>query len=131
MTPEAAYAAMGDGLAFAALVFFRIAAVVSVILGEGCGGGALALLPAARVIATENAWLSPLPPEGASVIVHGDIAHAPEMAERQRVRAADLLADGVVHEVVPEVEGETAQELAVAVAAEVGAQLRTLVGPAG
>jgi acetyl-CoA carboxylase beta subunit len=97
---------------------------VSVILGEGCGGGALALLPARTVIATEHAWLSPLPPEGASVIVHGDTAHAAEMAERQRVRATDLLADGVVHHVVPEVEGESAEDLARAVAAEVGAQLR-------
>ena len=50
---------------------------VSVILGQGCGGGALALLPAQVVIATENAWLSPLPPEGASVIRYGDVDHAP------------------------------------------------------
>ena len=35
---------------------------VSVILGQGCGGGALALLAAQTVIATENAWLAPLPP---------------------------------------------------------------------
>ena len=100
---------------------------VSVILGEGCGGGALALLPAQTVIATEHAWLSPLPPEGASVIVHGDTTHAEEMADRQRVKAADLLADGVVHHVVPEVEGESAHDLAVAVAAEIGARLRAAV----
>jgi acetyl-CoA carboxylase beta subunit len=99
---------------------------VSVILGQGCGGGALALLPGRTVIATEHAWLSPLPPEGASVIVHGDTAHAPEIAARQRVRAADLLADGIVQHVVPEVAGESAQDLAVAVAAECGAQLRRL-----
>jgi acetyl-CoA carboxylase carboxyl transferase subunit beta len=97
---------------------------VSVILGQGCGGGALAFLPARTVIATEHAWLSPLPPEGASVIVHGDLTHAAEMAQRQRVRAADLLADGVVHHVVPEVDGESKGDLAVAVAAEVGAILR-------
>ena len=99
---------------------------VSVILGEGCGGGALALLPARTVIATEHAWLSPLPPEGASVIVHGDTSHAAEMASRQRVRAADLLVDGVVHHVVPEVDGEPAPDLAVAVAAEIGARLREM-----
>ncbi|MDZ5660326.1 carboxyl transferase domain-containing protein [Nocardioides sp. S-58] len=99
---------------------------VSVILGQGCGGGALAFLPARTVVATEHAWLSPLPPEGASIIVHGDVDHAAEMASRQRVRAADLLADGVVQHVVPEVEGETRAELAVAVAAEVGAQLRRM-----
>jgi acyl-CoA carboxylase subunit beta len=101
---------------------------VSVILGQGCGGAALALLPAQVVIATENAWLSPLPPEGASVIVHGDLDHAPEMAARQRVRAADLLDDGTIEQVVPEVAGESAENLALAVAAEVSAQLRRLTG---
>ncbi|TWF80578.1 acetyl-CoA carboxylase carboxyl transferase subunit beta [Pseudonocardia hierapolitana] len=75
---------------------------VSVLLGQGSGGAALALLPADRVIAAEHAWLSPLPPEGASAIVHHDTAHAPLMAERQRVSAFDLLDEGIVHVVVPE-----------------------------
>jgi acetyl-CoA carboxylase alpha subunit len=101
---------------------------VSVILGQGCGGGALAFLPARTVVATEHAWLAPLPPEGASLIVHGDVDHAAEMATLQRVRAADLLADGVVQHVVPEIEGETPRDLAVAVAAEIGRQLRSLSG---
>jgi acetyl-CoA carboxylase beta subunit len=99
---------------------------VAVILGQGCGGGALALLPAETVLATEHAWLAPLPPEGASIIVHGSTEHAAELAEAQRVRAADLHADGVVHHVVPEVDGETARDLAIAVAAEVGLALRRL-----
>lgn len=99
---------------------------LSVILGQGCGGGALALLPARTVIATEHAWLSPLPPEGASVIVHGDVGHAAEMAAAQRVGSADLLAGGTVQHVVPEVPGESAQDLAVAVAAEIGEQLRRM-----
>ncbi|SEB49823.1 acetyl-CoA carboxylase carboxyl transferase subunit beta [Nocardioides exalbidus] len=99
---------------------------VSVILGQGCGGGALAFLPARTVVATEHAWLSPLPPEGASLIVHGDVTHAPEMASRQHIRATDLLADGVVQHVVPEVDGESPADLAVAVAAEIGARLRSL-----
>jgi len=75
---------------------------VSVLLGQGSGGAALALLPADRVIAAEHAWLSPLPPEGASAILHHDTAHAPQMAERQQVSAFDLLDEGVVHVVVPE-----------------------------
>ncbi|MDR6176386.1 acetyl-CoA carboxylase beta subunit [Nocardioides zeae] len=75
---------------------------VSLLMGQGCGGGALALLPADVVVAAEHAWLSPLPPEGASVIVHGTPERADELAEQQRVRAADLLADGIVHAVVPE-----------------------------
>lgn len=85
----------------AGMVALRVP-TVSVILGEGCGGGALALLPARRVIAASNAWLSPLPPEGASAILYGDVGHAPQMARRQRVRAQDLLADGIVHALVPE-----------------------------
>jgi acetyl-CoA carboxylase beta subunit len=103
---------------------------VAVILGQGCGGGALALLPAQTVLATEHAWLSPLPPEGASIIVHGDTSHAAELAEAQRVRATDLHADGTVHHLVPEVDGESARDLAVAVAAEIGAALgRRTAGP--
>ncbi|MGY4098597.1 carboxyl transferase domain-containing protein [Nocardia sp. R16R-3T] len=75
---------------------------VSVLLGQGTGGGALALLPADRVLAATHSWLAPLPPEGASAIVHRDTDHAPELAEAQRIRATDLLADGVVDRIVPE-----------------------------
>jgi acetyl-CoA carboxylase carboxyl transferase subunit beta len=73
-----------------------------VLLGEGTGGGALALLPADRVIAAEHAWLSPLPPEGASAIVHRTTDKAPEMADSQGVRARDLLAHGIVDRIVAE-----------------------------
>jgi acetyl-CoA carboxylase carboxyl transferase subunit beta len=75
---------------------------VSVLLGEGAGGGALALLPSRRVIAAGQAWLAPLPLEGASVILHGGTGFAQEMAYRQRISAAELLADGTVHAVVAE-----------------------------
>ena len=103
---------------------------VSVLLGQGCGGGALALLPARTVVATEHAWLSPLPPEGASVIMHGDVARAAEMAQAQRVSAVHLMADGTVHHIVPEQDDDTAETLAVAVAAEVGGRLAELTGGA-
>ena len=49
------------------------APTLSVLLGPGTGGGALALVPADRTIAAEHGWLSPLPPEGASAIVHRDV----------------------------------------------------------
>lgn len=81
---------------------------ISVILGQGTGGGALAMLPADRVIALQHGWLSPLPPEGASAIVHRDGHHAHELAERQRVGADELLADGVVHRIVAEPEDPAA-----------------------
>ncbi|MCW2795475.1 carboxyl transferase domain-containing protein, partial [Nocardioides sp.] len=78
------------------------APTLCLMLGEGNGGGALALLPADRVIAAQHAWLSPLPPEGASAIVHRDVDHAPEMARAQRVRAFDLYQLGIVDRIVPE-----------------------------
>ncbi|MFF0818585.1 carboxyl transferase domain-containing protein [Rhodococcus sp. NPDC003318] len=75
---------------------------VSVLLGQGTGGGALALLPADRVLAAQNGWLAPLPPEGASAIVHRDTAHAPRMAHAQGIRSRDLLRDGVIDAIIPE-----------------------------
>ncbi|GAB3652130.1 carboxyl transferase domain-containing protein [Nocardioides korecus] len=72
------------------------------MLGEGNGGGALALLPADTVVAAQHAWLSPLPPEGASAIVHRDTEHAPDLARSQQVRALDLRARGVVDRIVTE-----------------------------
>lgn len=78
------------------------APTISVLLGQGTGGGALALVPADRVIAAQHGWLSPLPPEGASAIVHRDVSHAAEMAQKQGVRSRDLLAAGIVDRVVPE-----------------------------
>lgn len=97
---------------------------VGVLLGQGCGGGALALLPAQTVIATERSWLSPLPPEGASAILFGTPDRAADMARRQRVGALDLAADGIVHHVVPERQHDEAETLCNAVAAEVAARLR-------
>jgi len=75
---------------------------VSVLLGQGSGGPALAMVPADRVLAALHGWLAPLPPEGASAIVFRDTAHAAELAAIQGIRSADLLAAGIVDVVVPE-----------------------------
>lgn len=101
---------------------------VSVLLGQGCGGAALALLPADRVIAAEHAWLSPLPLEGASAIVHRDTGHAAELAARQGIAAPELLAAGIVHQVVaepPDVH-ERPRAFAQAIAAACAEQIREL-----
>ncbi|MFC4242161.1 carboxyl transferase domain-containing protein [Gryllotalpicola reticulitermitis] len=111
------------------------APVVSVLLGEGSGGGALALLPADRIIAAEHAWLAPLPPEGASAILHdGDTSFAPMLAELQGVAAANLAQHGVIDVVVSEgrswaafleaLSTVIAQQIAVASAIPLGVRLR-------
>ena len=78
------------------------APTVCLILGQGSGGGALALLPADRVISTQHGWLSPLPPEGASAIMYRTTDRAPEIAQSQGVRSLDLLRDGIVDRVIAE-----------------------------
>lgn len=89
------------------------APTVCVLLGQGSGGGALALLPADRVIAARHAWLSPLPPEGASAIMHnGDTSFAASMADAQGVRATDLRRRGIVDRLVPEYDDASAEPAA-------------------
>ncbi|GAA3440580.1 carboxyl transferase domain-containing protein [Planomonospora venezuelensis] len=78
------------------------APTVCLLLGEGAGGAALALLPADRVLAAQHGWLSPLPPEGASAILYRSVDFAPEIAAAQGVKSTDLKRDGVVDRIVPE-----------------------------
>ncbi|MGD0983443.1 MAG: carboxyl transferase domain-containing protein [Acidimicrobiales bacterium] len=75
---------------------------VCLLLGEGAGGGALALLPADRVVAAQHGWVAPLPPEGASEILYRTVERAPELAAAQGVRSIDLAAAGIVDRIVPE-----------------------------
>src|SRR4051794_30328873 len=78
------------------------APTLAVLLGQGTGGGGRVPVAGRPVLATANGWLGPLPPEGASAIVHRDISHAGEMAAAQGVRATELWRAGVVDRVVPE-----------------------------
>lgn len=102
--------------------------VLAVLLGQGSGGGALALLPADRVIAARHAWLAPLPPEGASAIVHRDGGHAAELARAQGIGTYDLAAVGLVDQVIPELPDAAAEPEAfcVRVGLAVGAALAGL-----
>jgi len=102
--------------------------VVSVLLGQGCGGGALALLPADRVICLELAWLSPLPPEGASAIVYGDSTHAATLVEEQHIGARDLQLAGLVDTVLAEKPHDSVETLARTVATSCAHHLSDLLG---
>lgn len=105
--PALSRAAEEDGLAaqiarcLAELVTLDTS-TVSVLLGQGSGGPALAMVPADRVLAAQHGWLAPLPPEGASAIVYRDTAHAAELAAAQGIRSLDLLKAGIVDVIVPE-----------------------------
>ncbi len=74
---------------------------VSVLLGQGTGGAALALLPTDVAVAAEDAWLAPLPPEGASVIMHRTVDRAAGLAREMFITADDLRRLGIVDLILP------------------------------
>jgi len=79
--------------------------VISVIIGEGGSGGALALGIGNRVLVFEYAYYSVITPEGCAAILWKDGTKAPEAAARLKITATDLLALGVVDAIVPEPPG--------------------------
>jgi acetyl-CoA carboxylase carboxyl transferase subunit alpha len=87
-----------------AMIQLRVPSV-SVIIGEGGSGGALALGVADRVLMLENAVYTVASPEAAASILWKDGARGPEAAEAMKVTALDLLHFGVIDGVVPEPAG--------------------------
>ena len=75
---------------------------LAVLLGEGGSGGALALLPADRVVCAKHASLAPIAPEGASAILYRTTDRAPELAAKQAIASTDLLRFGIVDRIVDE-----------------------------
>ena len=78
---------------------------VSVIIGEGGSGGAIALAAANRVIMLEHAIYSVISPEGCASILWRDQAQAQTAAEAMRLTAQDLLKLEVIDEIVEEPVG--------------------------
>ncbi len=76
--------------------------VVSVIIGEGGSGGALAMCVADHVAMLENSYLSVIAPEACASIIFRDLGRAAEAAEALKLTAKDLEAHGIVDEVLPE-----------------------------
>lgn len=75
---------------------------LSVLLGQGSGGGALALIPADVALAAQHAWLSPIAPEAASMILYKRPDEMANVARAQGIGAADLQQTGIIDVVVPE-----------------------------
>ncbi|HMA97474.1 MAG TPA: acetyl-CoA carboxylase carboxyltransferase subunit alpha [Polyangiaceae bacterium] len=100
--------------------------VVSVVIGEGGSGGALALGVANRVLVLEYAYYSVITPEGCAAILWKDAAKASEAAARLRITARDLLELGVIDEIVPEPLGGAHRNHDEAARHVDGALLRTL-----
>lgn len=76
--------------------------VLSVIIGEGGSGGALAMATADEVWMLENSVYSILSPEGFASILWKDSTKAKEAAEVMKLTARDLYKAGIVEKVIPE-----------------------------
>jgi acetyl-CoA carboxylase carboxyl transferase subunit alpha len=79
--------------------------VVSVVIGEGGSGGAVALATANRVAMLEHSVYSVISPEGCASILWKDAERMREAAEALRLTAQDLQKLGVIDRIIPEPVG--------------------------
>src|SRR5260221_7930049 len=79
--------------------------LVSVVIGEGGSGGALAIASADRVYMLENSIYSVISPEGCASILWRDSAKAQDAAEAMKMTSTDLKNLEVIDEVIPEPMG--------------------------
>lgn len=108
---------------------------LSVVIGEGGSGGALAIGVANRVLILENAIYSVISPESCAAILWRDAGEAERAAEALRLTSRDLVALGVVDRVIDEPLGgahnapDDAMELVKLALIEELAQLTHMTGP--
>ena len=75
---------------------------ISIIIGEGGSGGAIALASSNKVIMLENSIYSVISPEGCASILWRDASKSLQAAEAMKLTAKDLLSLGVIDEIIDE-----------------------------
>jgi acetyl-CoA carboxylase carboxyl transferase subunit alpha len=78
---------------------------ISVVIGEGGSGGALALGVTSRILMLEYSTYSVISPESCSSILYRDASKAQKVAEALKLTARDLESFGIIDEVVKEAPG--------------------------
>lgn len=76
--------------------------VISIVIGEGSSGGALAIGVANKIFMLENAIYSILSPEGYSSILWKDPSRYKEAAEKMKLTAKDLYELNIIDKIIPE-----------------------------
>ena len=100
--------------------------LVTVIVGEGGSGGAVALATADRVAMLEHSVYSVISPEGCASILWKDAEKMVEAAEALRLTAQDLRKLRVIDRIVPEPVGGAQRDRAAAIAS-VGKAIRAML----
>jgi acetyl-CoA carboxylase carboxyl transferase subunit alpha len=90
--------------------------VISIVIGEGGSGGALALGVADRILMLEYAIYSVISPEGCASILWRDPTKVPEAAAQLKLTAQDLVGLSVCDEIIPEAPGGAHRDGAVTAA---------------
>ena len=80
--------------------------ILTILIGEGGSGGALALAVSDEVWMMENAVYSVISPEGCASILWKDSSKAPEAAEALKMTAQDLFSLGVVERIIRQPKAE-------------------------
>lgn len=80
--------------------------VLTILIGEGGSGGALALAVADEVWMLENAVYSVISPEGCASILWKDSSKAPDAAEALKMTAQDLFNFGVIERIIRQPKAE-------------------------
>ncbi len=105
--------------------------LVSLVIGEGGSGGAIAIATGNSVMMMEHAIYSVISPEGAASILWRDAARAKDAAVALKITAQDLKKLGVIDEIVPEPIGGAHRQADQAIAAAGEAISRNLDAFAG
>ncbi len=78
---------------------------ISIIIGEGGSGGAIALASSNKVLMLENAIYSVISPEGCATILWRDPTKTLEAAQAMKLTSSDLLKLNIIDEIIPEPVG--------------------------
>lgn len=85
--------------------------VISIVIGEGGSGGALALGVANHIHMLEHSTYSVISPEGAASILWKDSSLAKQAAEAMKITAPHLKEMGIIDDIIPEVLGGAHRDL--------------------
>jgi acetyl-CoA carboxylase carboxyl transferase subunit alpha len=101
-----------EAIALNLLVMSRLAVpIISIVIGEGGSGGALALGVTDRILMLEHSVYSVISPEGCAAILWDNPAKVPDAASALKMTAQDLVGLGIVDEVIPEPVGGAHREI--------------------
>ena len=76
--------------------------IISIVIGEGASGGALAIGVSDRLICLENTWFSVISPEGCASILFRDSSKSQIAADAMKVSCEDLLEMGIADDIIKE-----------------------------